>query len=223
MGNWPVTGGRWGRVLALVLALGVAVVVMRPVASFAANSAELAAAQRQPHGSVYLFLGLGNIFSTGLDTLAGELRARGVPANALNYVGWGSVAAQIEARYRKDKRALPVVIIGHSFGADAAIAMAAELGSKHIPVSLVVTFDATVAAPVPANVRRLINYYAPSDGIGKRLSPGRGFHGHLENIDVDKLHEGIDHFDIEKDPSFHRRVVREVLAVYGHSTAQAKN
>jgi pimeloyl-ACP methyl ester carboxylesterase len=203
------------RVVAAALAIGIAAAVVLPVQAKAAGEAELAAAKRQPAGSVYLFLGLANIFSTGLDTLGDELRARGVPANVLNYSGWGSVAAQIEARYRTDKRALPVIIVGHSFGGDAVLQMSAELARKGIPVSLAVVFDATAAAPVAANVRHLINYYSPSDGIGKRLSPARGFRGRLENINVDRLHKGIDHFDIEKDPSFHRRVIAEVLAVYG--------
>ena len=209
-------GERTGlRVVAVALVVGMLAAVALPGQSRAAGEVELAAAKRQPAGSIYLFLGLANVFSTGLDTLGDKLKARGVPANVLNYAGWGSIAAQIEARYKHDKRALPVVIVGHSFGGDAVLLMSAELARKGIPVSLAVVFDATAAAPVPANVRHLINYYSPSDGIGKRLSPAKGFHGRLENINVDKLHKGIDHFDIEKDPSFHARVVREVLAVYG--------
>jgi hypothetical protein len=103
-----------------------------------------AGSEGQSRGSIYLFLGgVGGIFSTGLDDLRDELRARGVPATALSYVGWRSVADQIEAGYAADKRALPVVIVGHSFGGDAALRVSAELGRHGIPVALVVIFDAT--------------------------------------------------------------------------------
>ena len=210
-------GRLWARIAAVAVMVGVAAMVCRPVETFAASKVELAAAKKAPRGSVYLFLGLGNIFSTGLDQLAGELRARGVPAHSLNYAGWGGVAAQIEARYRKDKRALPVVIVGHSFGADAVLQMSQELARKGIPVALAVTFDATARIPVASSVRHFINFYAPSDGIGKKLVPGRGFRGRLENVNVDALNKGIDHFDIEKNPAFHRRVINEVLRLYGRN------
>ncbi len=213
--------GVWTRIFAVTLLAAFAIAAVGPAGSWAAGNVELVAAKKEPRGSIYLFRGLANIFSTGLDTLTGELQARGVPAHVLNYAGWGGVAAEIEARYRRDKRALPVVIVGHSFGSDAALAMSAELGRKGIPVALVVIFDATRAAPVPSNVRHLINYYSPT-GVGKRLSPGKGFRGRLENIDVDKLDKDISHLTIEKQPSFHKRVVREVVGIYGHSMAAAQ-
>ncbi len=209
-------GPAWGRAVVMAVVLGLAAVVARPVESLAAGNIELAAAKTQPRGSVYLFLGLLNVFSTGLDTLSGELTARGVPNTAMNYAGWMGPAATIEARYAKNRgRTRPIVLVGHSFGADAAITMSAALARKHIPVDLVVIFDATARQPVPANVRHLINFYSPTDGIGKRLTPGRGFHGRLENINIDKLKEAIGHLNIEKQATFHKRVIREVLRLYG--------
>jgi len=208
-------GAVWGRAVAVAVVLGLAAVVARPVESQAAGDVEMAVAKTQPRGSVYLFLGLFNVFSTGLDTLSSELRAKGVANTAMNYAGWTGPAADIEKRWARNRsRTRPIVLIGHSFGADAAIAMAAHLNRKHIPVDLVVIFDATANQPVPSNVRHLINYYGGTDGIGKRLKPGRGFHGRLENINVDKQNNAIGHLDIEKQPAFHRRVVREVLALY---------
>ncbi len=209
-------GPAWGRAVALAVVLGLAAVVARPVESLAAGNVELVAAKTQPRGSVYLFLGLLNVFSTGLDTLSNELRARGVPNTAMNYAGWEGPAADIAARYaRNPARTRPIVLIGHSFGADAAISMSAYLARKRIPVDLVVIFDATARQPVPSNVRHLINFYSPTDGVGKKLSGGRGFHGRLENINIDRLREAIDHLNIEKQAAFHRRVIREVLRLYG--------
>ena len=206
----------WGRAVMMAVMLGLAAMVAQPVEALAAGRVELAAAKAQPRGSVYLFLGLLNVFSTGLDTLSDELKARGVPNTAMNYGGWMGPAADVEARYAKNRwRTRPIVLIGHSFGADAAIAMSAALGKKGIPVDLVVLFDATARQPVPANVRHLINFYGGTDGIGKVLRPGKGFHGRLQNINVDRLNSTIDHLNIEKQESLHKRVIRAVLALYG--------
>jgi pimeloyl-ACP methyl ester carboxylesterase len=208
----------------VAVVLGLAAVVARPIESLAAGNVELVAAKAQPRGSVYLFLGLLNVFSTGLDTLSDELKARGVPNTAMNYGGWMGAAADIEARWAKNRaRTRPIVLVGHSFGADAAISMSAALAKKGIPVDLVVIFDATARQPIPANVRHLINYYGATDGVGKRLAGGKGFRGRLENINVDKLNNAIGHLDIEKQSTFHRRVVREVLALYGRRTRLSGN
>jgi pimeloyl-ACP methyl ester carboxylesterase len=211
-----VKGRVWGRAVMMAVVLGLAALVARPVESLAAGNVELVAAKAQPRGSVYLFLGLLNVFSTGLDTLSDELKAKGVPNTAMNYGGWMGPAADIEKRWAKDKRnTRPIVLVGHSFGADAAMAMAAHLGRDGIPVDLVVIFDATAHWPVTPNVRHVINYYGANDGVGKKLSPAKGFKGTLENINVDKLNSAIGHLDIEKQAAFHRRVIREVLALYG--------
>ena len=141
----------WGRAFVVALMVGLAAVTLRPAESLAASDAGVIAVKAQPKGSVYLYLGLLNVFSTGLDSLGSKLRARGVPAVVMNYAGWGGPASEGESRYAKNKaRARPIVIVGHSFGADAAIAMAARLGQKKIPVDLVVIFDATQRQPVPA-------------------------------------------------------------------------
>jgi hypothetical protein len=202
--------------------LGAAAMVAAPAVSQAASSAPVVQVKAQPKGSVYLFLGLLNVFSTGLDTLSDSLRARGVPAVAMNYAGWGGPAAEVETRYARNKAgARPIIIVGHSFGADAALAMADRLGKKNIPVDLIVIFDATQRQPVPANVRHLINYYSPTDGVGKRLSPAKGFKGRLENINIDKLGKDIGHLNIEKQPAFHKRVIAEILRLYGGSARSA--
>jgi pimeloyl-ACP methyl ester carboxylesterase len=211
-----VNGHIRGRAVAMAVVLGLAAIVARPVESLAASDVVPISAKVEPRGSVYLFLGLMNVFSTGLDTLSDELKAKRIANTAMNYSGWLGPAADIEKRWAKNRaRTRPIVLIGHSFGADAAMAMAAHLGRDNIPVDLVVIFDATAHWSVTSNVRHVINFYGATDGIGKKLSPGKGFHGRLENINVDKLNGAIGHLDIEKQASFHKRVIREVLALYG--------
>lgn len=172
------------------------------------------AATKSPRGSIYLMRGLANIFSLGLDTLNDKLHARGVNSHVLNYASWMSIAGQIEQRYRKDKNALPVVLMGHSFGADSTLLLAAELAKEKIPVALIVNFDAVNNIKVPANVRHVVNFYE-STGNGLALAGGPGFRGRLENIDVSKTDPTIDHLNIEKSPRLHARAISEVLRVLG--------
>ncbi len=49
----------------------------------------------QSRGHVYLFRGLADVFSTGMDTLAEELRARGVAAVSLSHTDWKATADRI--------------------------------------------------------------------------------------------------------------------------------
>jgi alpha-beta hydrolase superfamily lysophospholipase len=51
----------------------------------------------------------------------------------------------------------PIILIGHSLGADAVMEMAAYLGRKGVPVALVVPFDGTKSFAASANVARVLN------------------------------------------------------------------
>lgn len=55
------------------------------------------------------------------------------------------------------------MIVGHSLGGDAAVAMAAELGRAGVPVQLVATLDPVGGSEVSSNVRRSVNI-RPRDG-----------------------------------------------------------
>ena len=56
-----------GRAVLVAAMIGLAAIVARPVETLAGSNVELVAAKAEPRGSVYLFLGLLNVFSTGLD------------------------------------------------------------------------------------------------------------------------------------------------------------
>ncbi len=119
---------RWG-LLTAVFAVAVGIMV--------AFGADPGAAQPQPRAHVYLLRGLLNIFSLGMDTLAEELKRRGVDATVDNYSEWQTLADRAAADYKAGKEA-PIILIGHSLGADAVMEMAAYLGRKGVPVALVV-------------------------------------------------------------------------------------
>lgn len=166
-------------------------------------------AQARPH--VYLLRGLMNIFSLGMDTLAAELNKRGVYATVHGYGEWQSLADQAAQRYRASTEG-PIILIGHSLGADAVMEMAAYLAKKRVPVALLVPFDATQSFPAPANVGRLLNLTQREYAY---MTRGPGFHGSLANVDVSS-DPNIDHITIDKSPRLHARVIKEVLGVIHH-------
>jgi hypothetical protein len=161
-----------------------------------------------PRAHVYLLRGLLNIFSLGMDTLADELNKRGVYATVDNHADWQSLADSAAANYKAGKEG-PIILIGHSLGADAVMEMAAYLGRRGVPVALVVPFDGTVSFAASSNVARVLNlsqhYW---------MSRGPGFHGSLINVDL-RGDPNIDHLNIDKSPRLHARVIAEVLAIVG--------
>ena len=180
-----------------------------------AGTAQSGAGTAQARAHVYLLRGLMNIFSLGMDSLADELSKRGVYATVSNHSEWQSLADQAASNYKAGKED-PIVLIGHSLGADAVMEMAAYLNRKGIPVALVVPFDGTGSFLTPANVGRLVNLTQRKYAY---MRPGPGFHGSLANVDVSR-DQSIDHINIDKSPRLHARAVSEVLAVVsGHRMA----
>ena len=166
------------------------------------------AAQSRAH--VYLLRGLMNIFSLGMDTLTGQLNRNGVYATVHGYGEWQSLADRAAADFKAGKEG-PIILVGHSLGADAVMEMAAYLGRKGIPVAMVVPFDGTQSFAASDNVARVLNLTQRNYAYMRR---GPGFHGTLANVDVSS-DPNIDHINIDKSPRLHARVVNEVLAITG--------
>ena len=182
-----------------------------PLVRVAASSATQPVAKTQ--GSVFLLRGLLNVFSLGMDKLARKLRAKGMPVRVTNFTNWRGFATELVSRYRTDKSLAPVVIIGHSLGADAAVDMANYLVENGVPVRLVVAFDGVHDGhKVSSGVQEVINYYQ-ADGWGKFVEAGAGFNGKLTNIDLSGR-EGIDHLNIEKSDALHAEVITRLDAIF---------
>jgi len=164
----------------------------------------------QSRAHVYLLRGLMNIFSLGMDTLSEEFQRRGVNATVHSYGDWQGLADQAAARYRAGTEG-PIILIGHSLGADAVMEMAEYLDRKGIPVALVIPFDGTQSFATPKNVGRLVNLTQRDYAYMKR---GPGFHGSLANVDVSG-DPNIGHISIDKSPRMHARAISEVLGVIG--------
>ena len=165
----------------------------------------------QPRAHVYLLRGLMNIFSLGMDTLAEKIQRHGIYATVHNHTEWEALADQAAAAYRAGKEG-PIIIVGHSLGADAVMQMSAYLGRKGVPVALAVPFDARGSYATSSNVGRLLNL--PHAGYGY-MSRGAGFHGSLSNVDVSR-DGNIDHLNIDKSARLHTQVLSAILEVVGN-------
>lgn len=175
-------------------------------ATFAAGPA---AAQYRGH--VYLLRGLANVFSLGMDTLAEKLNARGIDATVYEYGQWQQLADQAAAESRRNGNA-PIIIVGHSLGADAAVEMAERLTALGKPARLIVTFDPVGVTTIGRASGTFINYYQSNNGYGKRLTTAAGFRGRLYNHNLDGAN-GLDHFNIEKSPSLHAKVIATIADI----------
>jgi len=169
--------------------------------------APLAAPSR---GRVIVLRGLFNVFSTGMNVLTVQLRAHNFDAEVHNYVDWRSLAARLVTVDRDGTLVRPLSIIGHSFGADDAVAMANHLGRQGVAVDLLVTFDPTAAEPVGPGVLRVLNFYQDRDSDFVRvLARGAGFTGVLDN----RLVNGESHISIDKNEQLHAVVIEQLEAL----------
>ena len=100
-------------------------------------------------GNVFLFRGIVGVFSTGLNQLGDEVNAAGVHADVFQDDQWPQLASMLVERYQGRTDAEPLVLVGHSWGADHILAIANRLNDAHVPVALVLTLD-PVTPPVSA-------------------------------------------------------------------------
>ncbi len=156
---------------------------------------------------VYLLRGLLNVFSLGMDELADKIKAMGIAASVHNHTEWEELADQIAANYKAGNHA-PIILIGHSLGADAVMYMGGYLGKRGVPVALIVPFDGTQSMVASANVARVMNITQRDYAYMRR---GSGFHGELSNVDVSA--QGVDHLSIDKSPRLHAMVLSKISAV----------
>lgn len=188
---------RFTRTWAVCLSLAAFAFVALAAPAFAQSRQQ----QQQPR--VYLLRGLANIFSLGMDDLAAKLNARGIKASVHSYVdvqNLSNFAVQEASEGRGRRRPSPVIIIGHSLGADAAVQMGNKVSAAGVPVPLVVTFDPVSANTASAKIGKVVNYYQ-AGGSGKPVSGPR-----VENVDLTRT-GALTHFNIDKADDLHQRVI----------------
>lgn len=160
-------------------------------------------------GEVFFMGGLANIFSLGLDAFAAEVSGLGIRNCVFNHARWKDVVQDVVARGRSGELSLPVMIIGHSLGANIAPAMATSIGKAGIPVSYVVMLDPVEPTVIGANVLEIHNYYLPKRK-DTRLYAGSGFEGILENYNLREV-GGFDHFNVDENRPLRDLMEKRVL------------
>jgi hypothetical protein len=159
---------------------------------------------------VYLLRGWFGVFSAGMDALSDELQGKGIKAEAIGHLAWRATVSKI-ASDRAAGKTGPLVLVGHSQGANNVIEMARELEKKKIPVDLLVTLAPFMQDPVPGNVIRALNYYQ-AGGWGAPLAGDNGFRGKISNIDMGG-EIGTFHINIDKSAKVQADIAREIVAL----------
>jgi hypothetical protein len=159
---------------------------------------------------VILLRGWFGVFSTGLDSLTDELKGLGINAEVAGHLSWQNEIAEI-LREGAAGRTGPLILVGHSQGANNVIDMARALEPSHVTVDLLITLSPFMQNRVPANVVKAINYYQ-APGWGQPLEAEPGFHGKLINVNLAD-DPTISHIGIDKNTKIQTAIVREIAAV----------
>jgi len=174
------------------------------------------AATDDKYGYIYFFRGFGNIYSLGTDGLAEKLRIKGVTVNVYTHGNWTRAAEEIRTAYKEGKRR-PVILAGHSLGANSALYAAKELARDGIPVAYVSTIDATTRKKPTENIKLVSNFY--SDGIswGAPLEAANPKKTKIKNIDLKDHPEanGIAHTEYDDLDYVHAEILNDIRRIIG--------
>lgn len=184
-----------------------------------APSAGRVAPRANTHAQIVLVKGLAGIFSSGMIDLGEKLKRQGIEARVESHADSEALSEDIARRYESGVRG-PIIIVGHSLGADVAGGIARRLNEHQIPVALLVTFGPISDPLVTPNVAQAINYYQAMSAWRGRMIAAPGFHGSLTNIDLEDA-PGINHFNIEKSDRLHADTIAKISAILGRSRAQS--
>lgn len=176
-------------------------------------------------GNVLLLRGWIGIFSTGIDSLGEKVNKAGMHGEVFQTDQWSTLASTIRAKYKELDVHEPIVLVGHSYGADDVIRIARELSKDDIKVDLLVTLDPVTPPRVPVNVKHAYNLYQSNGALdslpwlrGIPLEKEPGSTGRVDNLNIrtdrtDLLEPGLDHFNIEKKQKIHDDVLARLKEV----------
>ena len=208
---------RFGQIASVILAAFVVAVAAAPVGASQANAQASAKAEAGAAPPIYVMRGGLDIFSTGMNVLARELTKKGYPAISGSFMDWQPQMAKEIAAYKAHP--YPIIIIGHSYGADTALLMAYKLKEADIPVALLVFYDLTDSGKVPANVAHVLNFRSSSaTGIDVTVTGGAHFHGTIDNV----TRPDLNHLDIDKAEDLHKQTIDAIASLLGTTTRTAK-
>lgn len=168
-------------------------------------------------GEIYTMRGgLGGVFSKGMNHLEDTL-ADHYHISASSTVWFKAIALSdyIIKRYEAHEIKGPIILVGHSLGANDQIGVARQLAKRNIPVALLITIDPVLPLQIPSNVQHEINIYKPSFVplfSGLSLKADDPEFTHVENVNVDTLKGmGVNHFTIDKHQYVQKLMVDNIL------------
>lgn len=176
-------------------------------------------------GHVYCMRGWLGIFSTGMDELAKKIDTQlGAPAVSVANEEHFRLQDFIMEEQKQGKIKEPLVLVGHSYGADDSIRVAATLQEKGIKVNLIVLIDPVTPPKVSTNVARVYCIYkshpltdwypawrgVPADVVDPKKTELVNIDLRTANVDFDT---NVHHALIDKVPGIHKMVIDEVAKV----------
>ena len=190
------------------------------------------AAQLQPiheesrfarEGHVYCILGWLGVWSRGMDVIAQRVDAElSVEATSLANQEWTKLASFIGTEYQSGRWSGPLILVGHSLGADDQVRVAKRLSAARVPVDLLLLIDPTDPPTIPLNVRHCINFFKSQPVVdyvpvfrGVKVRAADPAQTVVENIDLRLAHVGFDtrvinHFNIAKIEGVQDLVLAEI-------------
>ena len=170
--------------------------------------------QMQGPPQVYFLRGLMNVFSLGMDDFARKLQANGIAATVENHADSDYVASRIVSNYNSGDHG-PIVLVGHSLGADAVADIANTLARYNIPIALLVLFDGTEGHQIPGNVTTAINYTRHF-----MITAAPGSRAAIQNVDLSG-DPAIDHLNIDTTPSLQAQTMNYIMQAMSGSPPAA--
>jgi pimeloyl-ACP methyl ester carboxylesterase len=202
---------RFGQIALAILA---AFTIALTAGSAGAAEAKAKASDVPP---IYIMRGGLNIFSTGMDVLAKELTDKGFPAISDGFMDWRTEMAKVIAAYKAHP--YPIILVGHSYGAETALLMAYKLRDASVPIALLVFFDLTSSGKVPSNVAHVLNFRSSSStGIDVTVTGGFGFSGTIDNV----TRPDLNHLNVDKAEDLHEQAIQAIAKLLGKPTKTAK-
>jgi hypothetical protein len=161
--------------------------------------------------------GLGGVFSKGMnhleDTLQNDYQ---IPSSSTVWYKANALSKEIINEYKTQHQHVPIILVGHSLGANEQIKVAKNLANANIPVALLITVDAVAPIRVPPNVRQAINIYKPSFVpmfSGLKLKAVDPKTTRIENLNVATFKDAhVNHFTIDKDEKVQQIMIQNILA-----------
>ncbi len=184
----------------------------------------LATSDEHPRaGHVYCMRGWLGIFSTGMDTLANKIDKE-VASVSVADEEWRRLKGFLIQQKEAGNLNEPLVLVGHSWGADDQIRVATELGEAGITVDLLLVVDPVTPPAIPDNVKKVVCIYKShplTDSApfwrGVPIDPATS-KAPVTNINLRDDPVGfdttlIDHVNIEKSEGVHDMVIAEIRKI----------